>query len=178
MEWTRSLTLPLASVRCTQCKGFGLLSDTLPCKCVFRAVFRACIDRFRECVEADRHGSQARKVQNTWCRIPEEFIADLYLMSQRTLTPTEWRIFKFHYLLGADWKLCCRRLKMDKGSFWHAVYRIEAKLGRVYAETQPYGLFPLDEYFGGTVRPEGVTATVPEIEQFTPVQPPLAQEAA
>lgn len=35
----------------------------------------------------------------------------------------------FHYLLGADWRLCTRRLKIDRGTFFHAVYRLQAQLG-------------------------------------------------
>jgi hypothetical protein len=38
---------------------------------------------------------------------------------------------------------------MDRGTFFHSVYRIEHRLGRVFAELEPYALFPLDEYFGG-----------------------------
>ena len=45
-----------------------------------------------------------------------------------------------------------RRLKLERGEFFHAVYRVQEKLGRVYRELKPYSLFPLDEYFGGTVR--------------------------
>ena len=73
-------------------------------------------------------------------------------MSKRTLDPAEYQIFKFHFLLGADWRLCCRRLKIDRGNFFHAVYRIQQKLGRAFRETTPSGLFPLDEYFNGATR--------------------------
>ena len=41
---------------------------------------------------------------------------------------------------------------MERGSFFHTVYRIEQKLGRVFRELKPYSLYPLDEYFNGTVR--------------------------
>ena len=58
-------------------------------------------------------------------------------------------MFRYHYLLGADWRLCCRQLAMDKGLFFHAVYRIEQKLGRIFRELEPYPLYPLDEYFNG-----------------------------
>jgi len=34
------------------------------------------------------------------------------------------------------------------------VYRIEQALGRIFRELKPYGLFPLDEYFHGSVRAE------------------------
>lgn len=63
-----------------------------------------------------------------------------------------FRVFRYYFLLGADWKLCCRQLGMDRGNFFHAVYRIEQKLGRVFAELDPYGLDPVDEYFGGPIR--------------------------
>lgn len=41
---------------------------------------------------------------------------------------------------------------MDRGSFFHDVYRIEQKLGKTFRELEPYALFPLDEYFNGTGR--------------------------
>ena len=63
------------------------------------------------------------------------------------------RGFKYHFLLGADWKLCTRQLKIDRGNFFHAVYRIEQKLGRVFRELEPYPLYPLEEYFHGQRRP-------------------------
>jgi hypothetical protein len=55
-------------------------------------------------------------------------------------------------VLGADWKLCTRKLGIDRGNFFHAVYRIEQKLGRVFRELEPYCLYPLDEYFQGPSR--------------------------
>lgn len=77
----------------------------------------------------------------------EEYAADFILIARRTLDDAEYRLFKFHYLLGADWKLCCARLRMDRGSFFHAVYRVQQKLGRAFRETQPYGIFPVYQYF-------------------------------
>ena len=79
-------------------------------------------------------------------------MADFCLVSRRVLDDEEHRIFRFHFLLGADWRLCCRRLNMDRGNFFHSVYRIEQKLGRAFAELRPYALYPLDEYFGGAIR--------------------------
>jgi hypothetical protein len=95
------------------------------------------------------HGKDSRIAYG---RKVEEFIADFCLISRRTLTPFEYDIFRFHFLLGADWKLCCRQQQIDRGTFFHTVYRIEQKLGRVFRELEPYGLFPLDEYFGGVMR--------------------------
>jgi len=95
-------------------------------------------------------GSNERRT--VWGRRDEEYMADFYLVSKRYLDEDEFRIFRFHFLLGADWKLCCRQMKMDRGTFFHAVYRMQQKLGRVFKELMPYALFPLDEYFGGAVR--------------------------
>lgn len=105
-----------------------------------------------------------------WGRKDEEYIADFSLVTRRTLTDEEYRIFKFHFLLGADWKLCCRRLNVERNNFFHIVYRIEQRLGRVFRELQPYALFPVDEYFKSTsgVR---VQATYPE-PKIVPIRPP------
>ena len=99
-----------------------------------------------------------------WGLKNEEFIADFCLVSRRVLDEHEHRLFKYHFLLGADWKLCCRKLKMDRGAFFHDVYRIEQKLGRTFRELEPHALFPIDEYFGSTGKPK------PEVESLFPVE--------
>jgi hypothetical protein len=66
--------------------------------------------------------------------------------------------------------LCCRKLNMDRGNFFHAVYRIEQKLGRVFRELEPYPLFPIDDYLHGPVK--GVRSCLAE-ESAAPVRPPL-----
>jgi hypothetical protein len=93
---------------------------------------------------------QTRK--SVWGLKNEEYTADFCLVSRRSLSLREHRLFRFHYLLGADWKLCCRKLEMDRGAFFHEAYRIEQKLGRVFRELEPHALFPVDEYFNGTGR--------------------------
>lgn len=159
MEWTRSETIGLASTKCVHCHGLGLREargKMVPCACVFRSIFRACYARFRKCVEQEKRYSRVsleysprgcRRI--TWGMKNEEYMADFYLVSRRHLTPEEWRLFRYHFLLGADSKLCIRKLKVDRGQFFHMVYRIEEKLGRVFRELQPYSLYPLDEYFHG-----------------------------
>ncbi|MEO8098413.1 MAG: hypothetical protein ABI811_11990 [Acidobacteriota bacterium] len=95
---------------------------------------------------------QGRNRPGTWGRKDEEYIADFTLIAKRILIPEEHRLFRFHFLLGADWKLCSRQMGLDRGNVFHAVYRIEQKLGRVFRELQPYPLFPLDDYFHGPSR--------------------------
>jgi len=127
-----------------------------PCNCVLRAVFRACYHKFIECSFKEKHLSQASleyapagggKV--AWGRKDEEFIADFYLVSRRHLDAEDWKVFRYHFLLGADWRLYTRFAGSDRGNFYHTVYRIEQKLGRVFKELKPYALFPVDEYYNG-----------------------------
>jgi hypothetical protein len=126
------------------------------------------------CVSLERHnGAEGR---HSYGRRSEEFAADFCLVSKRHLTPAQYQLFKFHFLLGADWKLCCRRLKMERGAFFHEVYRIEKLLGEVFATLQPYALYPVDEYFG-TVITRAKANVIPltgEINQVEIWQEPVA----
>src|SRR3954466_4507667 len=143
MQWTRSETLALAQQSCTHCYGLGLRPGrsgvSTPCNCVFRAIFRACHARFRQCSSKEKYVSRVsleanpgRQRRSVWGLKNEEFMADFCLVSKRTLDGRQYKIFVAHYLLGADWKLCCRKFGMDRGSFFHEIYRIEQKLGRTF----------------------------------------------
>lgn len=182
MEWTRSETLALAMHSCAHCHGLGLRigrrGRSSPCNCVLRAIYRACYNRFRYCSTKEKYMSKVSldftrggERRLTWGRKDEEYCADFCLVSQRILNDLEYRVFKFHFLLGADWKLCCRRLRVDRGNFFHCVYRIEQKLGRVFRELQPYGLFPLDEYFHGAARVD--MPPLPPPARVLPIRPPV-----
>lgn len=163
MEWNRSETLALAAAKCVLCQGVGLRQKRqgapFPCGCVLRTIFRACYARFKECADKSldlsrvslEHGS-TRDYAGGWGRKNEEYVADFLLVTRRTLTAGEHRVFRYHYLLGADWRLCCRQLRMDKGNFFHAVYRIQHKLGLVFRELEPYPLYPLQDYFTAYTR--------------------------
>jgi len=188
-EWNRSDVLALARESCTHCRGFGLRrgknGPSAPCHCVLRNIFRACFRKFRAIATEEKHVSAVRLEQTNgtdkrymWGMKNEEFMADFCLVARRTLDAQEHQIFRFHFLLGADWKLCTRRLKMDRGNFFHAVYRIESKLGRQFREMQPYGLFPLDEYFTTGYVNEPVKASViPMPERRKRLLPPLKKVA-
>ncbi len=196
MEWTRSDTLALASHSCALCQGLGLrfsappatslasseerrVSPPQPCNCVLRNIFRACYARFRDCASKERFISQVSlesvrgcDTRKSWGRKDEEYIADFYLVSRRSLNKNEYRIFKYHYLLGADWRLCCRKLNMDRGNFFHAIYKIEQRLGRVFRELKPYALFPLKDYFSNDV--SAATPFLHAVPAVVPIRPPLA----
>jgi hypothetical protein len=92
--------------------------------------------------------SSGPRGKRSYGRKVEEYVADFCAVSRRALDDQQYPLFRYHYLLGADWKLCCRVLKIEKGDFFHRVYRIEEILGRTFRELKPYALFPLYEYFG------------------------------
>ena len=180
-DWNRSETIAVAKESCTQCQGLGLRGSTsrkgpeAPCNCVLRGIFRACYSRFRHCLQKEKKVSHVRfelvggqERRPVWGRKDEEYVADFCLVSKRFLDDVEYKLFRFHFLLGADWRLCCRQLKMEKGVFFHAIYRIQQKLGRAYRELTPYALYPLDEYFGPVVR------KAPQMESRKILQMPAA----
>ena len=116
-----------------------------------------------------------------WGRKDEEYVADFCLVSRRALTEEENKLFRLHFLLGADWRLCCRQLGIDRGIFFHSVYRIEQKLGRAFRDVRPYPLFPLREYFGPVVKRElpkgGRRVLLPSPPKRRPVKPPIKKAA-
>ena len=174
MQWERSNVIGLAKTSCNFCHGYGmrpvLRGTEAPCHCVFRAVFRACHRRFRECVALGTQTNAVTWERNggpsgyrTYSRKREEYMADFCLISRRTLEDFEHRIFRVHYLLGADWRLCCKQLKLERGDFFHTIYSIEERLGRVFAEIAPYSLYPISEYFSSTERRDVKRATLTDL---------------
>jgi hypothetical protein len=108
-------------------------------------------------------------------------MADFVLIARRELNPAEYKLFRFHFLLGAECPLCCQKLGLTRGNFFHMVYRVEQKLGKVFATLMPYPLYPLDEYYGGNTRMVDIRPfPIPEPVQLNgiPLRPPLAAPAS
>lgn len=143
MQCSLSEAVALASQSCSICYGLGIRSlGTRPiCRCVWRRIFRICYERFRECTAAEQDALGA------------EFVADFCRVSRLALTPHEHRLFRFHFLLAAECAACCGKLGLNRGEFFHSVYRIEEKIGSALIVN---GLFPLDDYFPR--RPNGYLA--------------------
>ncbi len=188
MNWDRSETIALAKESCVHCEGQGQSSfrwgRPRPCNCVLRAIFRACYARFRYCVSKEKFMSKVTLVpchgkeqKMTYSRLDEDYIADFSKVTRRTLDNFDYNIFRYHFLLGANWRLCCRQLKIDRGDYFHALYRLQHKLGRVYRELQPYSLYPISEYFGGKLDSRSNLAVMPAPRKRKPVQPPLRKSA-
>jgi hypothetical protein len=194
MEWSRSETLTLAKATCAHCQGTGVRfqgrhKSESPCCCVYRNIFRACYRRFRDCVldkgrisPVSLDWSVASEGKRFYSRKVEEYIADFCTVSRRALDNEQYRLFRLHYLLGADWKLCARHFRLDRGSFFHRIYEVEAILGRTFRELRPFGLYPLREYFNCVI-PKGpkparrkIGADLPGIPRI-PIRVPVSDPA-
>lgn len=154
MDWTRSDTLSLADARCGECLGVGLIRTRTgvdPCACVTKAIFRICLARYREC--ADRtivQTSRAERVQGRgfgYGRANEEYMADFCLTAKRVLTPELQRVFRMYFIARELSAVCMQKMSLGRMAFYRRAWAVEEKLGRAFRETQPYGLFPLDQYF-------------------------------
>ena len=166
MNWTRSQCIGLSDVDCVYCHGNGTRElahrrvNEVPCNCVFRGAFRACLGKYRQCQAEQGRISAVNLGRRVACSKTSvvsygftrtEFTADFDLVARRHLCQADYDIFRLHFLHGADWRQCCAVLKVARGNCYHAIYRIQQILGRAFAEIEPYGLWPLDEYFGGVV---------------------------
>ena len=128
MEWNVSELYMLGAASCTNCNGSGIhrvnKGELVPCGCALRAVFRACHQRFRislgrgHCRTASfERNPRGKTHRNSWSRKEEEYIADFELVSRRHLDAFHYKIFRYHFLLGADWKLYGRRFGMNGAPF-------------------------------------------------------------
>ena len=155
--WDRSQVLAMASNHCRICQGAGLRAryhHSLPCGCVDRSIFRACMRHYRYLSEfrilsrpSLIYAPRGKHSHYSFGRKSEEFLADVWLTAKRSLARAEWRVFELRFIRGLQWKECTRLLGMDRGNFFHALYRIENNLGRMFRELRPYPLFPIDQYF-------------------------------
>jgi hypothetical protein len=80
--------------------------------------------------------------------VPVEWMADFELTARRVLRvrPVEWAVFWHHHLGRVPWPECGRLTGLDRGEFFHAVYRVEMRVGRACMEARPYSVWPR-EYF-------------------------------
>jgi hypothetical protein len=174
----------MARTGCVHCSGLGMLPEGL-CRCVYRACFRCVMNKVRECAIGGHlrpiiyEGASGPRGRSDRGRKRQEYCADVYLCAKRTLqNQVDWDLFRFHYLLSADWKLCARRmgLNRERKQFFDLCYRIEERLGKVFMELAPFALWPVDEYFSITDRPVDVSpfpVPEPRYPNGQPLRPPL-----
>jgi hypothetical protein len=102
-------------------------------------------------VSHEWRGVKGRQI-HFYGRRREEYMADIELNARRVLSPQEWMLFQLHILAELPWRACCPRMRLDRGPFFHMVYRVERKLGVVFRELAPYNMLPA-EYFSGYESP-------------------------
>lgn len=107
-----------------------------------------------------------------------EYMSDFVTVCERALTdPLEQKLFKFHFLLGADYKLYCRRFGLGKDQFFSIVKRIQDRVGHALWSTEPYSLFPVAGYFARVPRGTHTSASTPPVLRMHPVLRPPVQKA-
>ncbi len=124
----------------TACAPSGAAVSFLRTPAESRRIFRSCLARYLECIErpALRPGKN------------EEYIADFERVGQRALTDAvEKQIFRLYFVSGVGLETCLDRTGIPLRAFLRGVSRIEEQLGAAFADTRPYPLFPVSNYFSG-----------------------------
>lgn len=139
-----------------------------PCPCVLRNVCRAVMNHYSYCqeyagaiggslrqfYEAEASGASNSAHRKNFSMPYQEFAADVELIARRTLTARDLLFFRQYYIQGIDWKAIGAKVgKTKKGGWFNHLGIIQARLGRAFSETQPYALFPIDEYISSS-RPD------------------------
>lgn len=157
-------------ISCTKCHGVGSHlsrgSRIVGCACVARSVFEIVMDRYRRAGDPFALRCELRRSGVAFSRPSEEFRADVELLARRLLSEKDLGVFRLFEIEDRDWRFCCRVLRIDRGTFFHAVYRVREILGRAFVETEPFPLFPLDQYFScrpAALRPAPDSRNKPKI---------------
>ncbi len=158
----------MADPRCWRCRGTGEVTNRYGarvCHCVYRRVFRVCMRRYEQsrsfggllCGAGLAQRVSRCQGLSTEPRAYREaaYTADIELTAKRALTGRTMAraIWWYHFMHGCDWQNCIRLIRyqvglpLDRGNYFHEVYRTEVMLGRVFLEMRPYSLCP-QEYFG------------------------------
>ena len=170
----RGIALGNARRGCAQCHGLGTYqgrTEAVLCGCALRSAFRGALGRYRYAqavglwlYRASR-AEVCRRMGFNFGNKDAEFCADFVLIARRLLNDFEFQVFRLHFLCEMEWRDClpllARWVRMaraagvdgfphvDRGNFFHAVYRIENSLGRAYLEMKPYAVYPTGDYYRG-----------------------------
>jgi hypothetical protein len=167
--------LALSNSFCRRCGGLGVVrvrSRHRTCACVFRAAFRECLASYHHCTASMGSGGgvQYERVGHAQGRCAiiasfkrAEYAADFVLLARRALAdrPIEWAVFEAYHVAELEWMDAIPRVNqtlhlarpLNRGNFFHAVYRTEEIIGSTLLRTQPYSLYPPRAYFAGFLIP-------------------------
>lgn len=166
------LALAKSLASCTSCHGLGRSEKRgVTCRCVYRNISSECLERYLNLVEGEAEGrdcfmeiSQHGHLMATMKA--SEYIADFDMAARRALDETEKKVLELYFLKDLIWRQCALRLQIDRGTFFHAVYRTMERLGRELALAE---IWPLDAYFGARrvkMRMGAGGAGAPEVPNF------------
>jgi len=156
---------------CPFCLGTGRVTGRKGatwCGCVLKRIFRSV---FNAWLYAENIAPFSYRTQPNLEVTPSglvrgykqaEFAADVILVVRRSLDAWHQEVFRAHYLGGLDWRACLRVLtrfaahrhgegcpKVDRGNYFHSIYRLQLILGRAFVGLEPHCLFPVRDYYRG-----------------------------
>jgi hypothetical protein len=142
---------------CAVCHGEGWITwvrKPHACDCVYRAVFRLCLERhhrigreFNTCrpaITKVRGGGLVAGYPSA------EYRADFELLCRRVLDPWHRKLWRLYHMEEREFTECLAPLQTNRGAFFHGAYRVERRVGRALLEMEPYPLYPFYLYFAGT----------------------------
>lgn len=133
-QWRRDRIAEVyALTGCKVCNETGRRYGKGTCHCVLRRACRIAVGKWRSVQH--RFPGRFKEIL---------FRCDVEIAAAHVLDALHMQVFRLHFLYYQDWRACCLALGLDKGAFFHAVYRIEGRLGR---ELLRRGIFPLEVYF-------------------------------
>ena len=149
----------LADAGCRRCLGWGL--RFVPrrghpvCDCVWRAIFRRALSSYWRLDTSLCPVKRVTKRGVAYSFPAQEYRADFELICRKLFAKNlmQWHVVRLHFLSQVPWKPCVAALestlkrRVDRGEFFHEVYRVEARCGRALFQVRPYPLYPIDEYF-------------------------------
>lgn len=144
------IALAKSSASCELCHGFGRSAKRgVTCPCVYRGIFGECLERYHALAASDGRGRgcfiEVVHGHLTTTMKSSEYMADFDLAARRALDQAERQVLRLFFVENKTWRACALRSQVDKGTFFHAVYRTAQRMGQELARS---GLWPLDEYFG------------------------------
>jgi hypothetical protein len=161
----------LSKPSCRRCAGLGAIRTRQGCRtcaCVLRRVFRACLTSYHHCqasmgsagaVQYERVGHAQGRCAIVASFKRAEYAADFLMLARRVLAdrPVERAVFEAYHVDNLEWRIAVPRVNhllrpprpLNRGSFFHAVYRAEGLLGRAIVDCRPYSFFPPRQYFSG-----------------------------
>lgn len=159
----RISALAIASQDCTRCHGsgfvFGRKFSLRPCECVLRAVYHAVLKRRYRPLKTTRSTVECRlgtpppasqRRSSSWGFKHQEFCADVDLVTRRTLNKLDREIHRLR-LRGFEATAIAAKVGISAGNVRHRIYLIQERLGAQFLALRPYPLYPVDEYFHGTL---------------------------